>query len=72
MLWLGCSYHVLSFINKTLLYSLVGGNMRLYIQGEIDLRRGVVLVEVRDEKGRICPRIGKRIWKAIKNELSMW
>jgi len=45
--------------------------MRLYIQGEIDLRRGVVLVEVRDEKGRICPRIGKRIWRLIKNGLGL-
>jgi len=38
----------------------------------IDTKHGVVLVQVRDRKGRYYPHIAERIWKAIKNEFDLW
>jgi len=49
------------------------GEMRyLLAVALIDMKRGVVLLQVRDRKGRLYPQIAMRIWKAIKNELNLW
>lgn len=31
-----------------------------------------VFVEVRDEKGRIYPRVGKKLWFVVKKELGFF
>lgn len=44
----------------------------LMVAAIIDMEHGIVLLQARDMKGRVYPRIAHRIWKAIKNELNLW
>jgi len=44
----------------------------LMVAAVIDMKHGVVLLQVRDRNGIIYPQLAMRIWKAIKNELNLW
>jgi len=43
----------------------------LILDAEIDLEKGIVLLQVRDKDGNVYPEIGLRIWRAVKNELGL-